>query len=147
MHYFVGVILPNIDNIQGDVEAMLSPYDENEESNEETHWDWWEIGGRWDGILKDGVRNTDKPYDHYIENNIVKISDFLALEGVDDKLKQSIHKMLNETFQLPYAIVSDAEGWIEGDGYLEHSKEWEKKAIEILKRHSGEYLVCVDCHQ
>lgn len=142
MHYFVGVIIPNTKDVQNYVESLLAPYDENEESNEETHWDWWEIGGRWDGILQ-GINDPEK---RNLENNMIKISDFLALEGVDDKLKQSIHKMLNETFQLPYAIVSDAEGWVESDGYLEHSKEWEKKAIEILKRHSGEYLVCIDCH-
>ena len=145
MHFFVGVIIPNQDNVYNYVESLLAPYDENIESNEETHWDWWEIGGRWDGILKSNQKVSISV--HNIEDNIIKISDFLELDGIDEKLRDTINKMLNKTFAIPFAIVSDEEGWVEGDGYLEHSKEWEKKAIKILKRNKDKYLVCVDCHE
>ena len=147
MHFFIGVIIPNTDNVQNSVELLLEPYNENEESNEETHWDWWEIGGRWDGVLKgQGEGQSTTIHIHDIENNIIKISDFLELDDIDDRLRESINKMLNKTFPIPFAIVSEEEGWIESGGYLEHSKEWEKEAIKILKRNKDKYLVCVDCH-
>jgi len=144
MHFFIGVIIPNTDNVQNSVETLLAPYDENEESNEETHWDWWEIGGRWDGILKGDQQVSHSV--HTVEDNVVKISEYLELDGIDDRLRESINKMLNKTFPIPFAIVSEEEGWIESGGYLEHSKEWEKEAIKILKRNKDKYLVCVDCH-
>jgi len=148
MHYFIGVIIPNQDNVRNCVESLLAPYDENIESNEETHWDWWEIGGRWDSILKDNQKVSLSA--HTIEDNIIKISEFLELEGIDDRLRETINKMLNKTFAIPYAIVSEEDGWIEGGEYgdnsTEHAKEWEKEAIKILKRNKDKYLVCVDCH-
>jgi len=148
MHFFVGVIIPNMDNVQNSVETLLEPYNENDDSNKETHWDWWEVGGRWDGVLK-GEEKYSKVLPHHIhttEGNIVKISEFLELEGIDERLRETINKMLNKDTVMPYAIVSAEEGWIEGDGEIEHYKEWEKEAIKILKRNKDKYLVCVDCH-
>jgi hypothetical protein len=145
MHFFVGVIIPNQDNVQNSVASLLAPYDENIENNKDAHWDWWEIGGRWDGVLK-GENEKPVLHIHDIEDNIIKISEFLELDGIDDRLRETINKMLNKTFAIPYAIVSEAEGWVESDGEEKLQKKWEKEAIEILKRHNGEYLVCVDCH-
>lgn len=147
MHFCVGVIIPNQDDVRNSVDSLLAPYDEAIEGNEEAHWDWYEVGGRWDGILKgkNAKPNTvSTKYD--VKDNIIKVSDFLELAGIGDKLQESIHKMLNEPSIMPYAIVSEEDGWAEGDGYIENSKEWEKEATEILKRNKDKYLVCVDCH-
>jgi len=36
----------------GEVEHLLAPFDEQEEAfREGSRWDWWVVGGRWDGAL------------------------------------------------------------------------------------------------
>lgn len=144
MHFFVGVIIPNQDNARNSVDSLLAPYDENIDNNKNAHWDWYEIGGRWDGILKG--KEERLPHAKDIEGNTIKISEYLELEGIGDKLGESIKKMLNEPSVMPYAIVSEEDGWVESDGSENHQKEWEKRAIKILKRNKDKYLVCVDCH-
>lgn len=146
MHFWVGVIIPNQDNIQKDVEEILSPYDENGINNVETHWDWWVIGGRWNGVLK-GNRNA-RFHIYDTEDNVVKISEFLGLDDIDKRLGQTINKMLNKTFAIPCAIVSAEEGWVERDDLKNTFKdnEWDKHALKILQRYKDRYIVCVDCH-
>lgn len=59
-HFPVLVILPDdipFDNPHGEIEdkvaELLAPYDENEEMFAEgSRWDWWVIGGRWDGAIR-----------------------------------------------------------------------------------------------
>ena len=63
MHYFAAVIIPNNEDVYGQVVSAMAPYDETlnvkQETTEdgETHWynpagmwDWWQIGGRWTGV-------------------------------------------------------------------------------------------------
>jgi hypothetical protein len=50
MHYLIGVILPfkyDGDKLHEAVGEVLKPWDEND--NENGHWDWWQLGGRWTG--------------------------------------------------------------------------------------------------
>lgn len=51
MHYHLEIIMPPIDEdkVEASVGTILAPFDENNEDNTHTFWDWWVIGGRWSG--------------------------------------------------------------------------------------------------
>lgn len=61
-HFKVAVVLPSKFNskkyplteqqIREEVERLLRPYDENDEAlREGSRWDYWMVGGRWDGDI------------------------------------------------------------------------------------------------
>lgn len=60
-HFSVLVITDPRDDVEETVTRLLAPYDEQGEwFREESHWDWWVIGGRWTGYL-------DPAYDPYTD--------------------------------------------------------------------------------
>lgn len=61
-HFAVLVITDGTeDSIEGAVERLLAPYDENGVwFRENSKWDWWVIGGRWTGVL-DGYDPDQDP--------------------------------------------------------------------------------------
>lgn len=52
MHFGIVVILENAEDPfpHDQLTEMLAPYDENTDIDE-SHWDWWMVGGRWDGAM------------------------------------------------------------------------------------------------
>lgn len=62
-HFTVSVILPegvDADRAELEVERLLAPYDENGTAFAEgSRWDWWVVGGRWDGRMTgDGIETA-----------------------------------------------------------------------------------------
>lgn len=53
-HYIVAVILGEGQAYDEKiVEALLAPYDEADEMfRDGSRWDWWQVGGRWDGEIR-----------------------------------------------------------------------------------------------
>ena len=52
MHYYCEIIIPPTDDIQGAVDSIMKPFDEQpegEDRNCNPFWDYWKIGGRWAG--------------------------------------------------------------------------------------------------
>src|SRR5512134_703677 len=50
-HYPTVVFVKGADPI-AEAERLLAPFDENEEFfREGSRWDWWVLGGRWDGAM------------------------------------------------------------------------------------------------
>lgn len=54
MHYVALVLIDPEADPEAEITRMFAPYDEN--SVEGGKWDWWQIGGRWTGVL-------DREYD------------------------------------------------------------------------------------
>lgn len=52
MHFSVVVIMESADDLfpNDQLTELLAPHDENI-SQGEGHWDWWSVGGRWDGAM------------------------------------------------------------------------------------------------
>lgn len=113
--------------------------------NPESKWDWWRVGGRWDGYITktevddgDGGFNFGKEYES-IERNAVKIGDFLAdMEG-----------------RSMYAYVTSDGQWIEkgrmgwfGVSFDEMDEDAYTKMIKetLSKENPEDYLVAIDCH-
>lgn len=116
--------------------------------NPAAKWDWWVIGGRWDGWIHGPVRqeaSCDKKagYNfgnehHRPENNCRRVSEI----PIDDP------------FYLPFAVVTPDSQWIEqgemgmwaivmnavGD------EQWHQTVKEILAKYPDHLVVAVDCH-
>jgi|MudIll2142460700_1097286.scaffolds.fasta_scaffold49250_4 hypothetical protein len=189
-HFLLVVIVPDKTvDIEGEVERLLAPYDENivvdeydepcycrkfkmqdgkmvlrmsdevEEVNpdcEECHgtgtrkttynpkskWDWYRIGGRWDGEMtgkeaesEDGGFNFGDNHE-LLSNNVAKTSDAI------------IKKVI------PFAIVTPEGEWIQRGkmgwwGMARDEKEideWVSQVVGIYRKYQDHIAVGVDCH-
>lgn len=114
--------------------------------NQRSKWDWYVIGGRWDGKAagiedkrrkqsKDGGFNFGDKH-HQIKHNHAT---------VDDLIKQKI---------VPLALITPDGEWNEsgkmgwfGIHYDKMpEKKWEDLVMEIYKAHPNHYGVGLDCH-
>ena len=80
-HYIVGIIVPpKIRNLKAYIDQQMAPYDENRPfgrnlANPVARWDWYRIGGRWDGWITGNPQssvygfNFDKKHET-VQNNI-----------------------------------------------------------------------------
>ena len=66
-HYF-GIVLVDparSGDLLGAVGEMLQPFDEqymtDDDETRAQWWDWWRVGGRWDGVILGKNRNYDCP--------------------------------------------------------------------------------------
>jgi hypothetical protein len=111
--------------------------------NPDSKWDWWRIGGRWDGIIsnigkyresEDNGFNFD-PYHEDVKNNSCLVRELKANH-------------------LPFAIITPDGEWHEKGqmgwwGVTHNEKEddkWNKELFESLKEYKDDLIVGVDCH-
>lgn len=116
-------------------------------SNPDSKWDWYTIGGRWDGWIhgpkieessrdkKDGGFNFDAEH-HTLVNNCLPV----ACMRLDDYA------------HMPFAIITPDGEWHEHGnmgwwGIVHDEKDdWQTVARQILEKHTGCIAVTVDCH-
>jgi hypothetical protein len=114
--------------------------------NPDSKWDWWVIGGRWNGEIRAERRRSEDGFNfgeefHQISENITSVEDYL----------DQINK---ENADVPFAIVTPDGEWNE-EGTMgwfgivsNEDKKWDDRAKEILKEYSGKNfaIVGVDAH-
>ena len=99
--------------------------------NPDGRWDWYEIGGRWSGYIKDA------------ERNVINVRALLSSEHLKD--------------HLPCYVVTPAGVWLERerffpDGFLSGQIErkaddqWLQEIRRALERCANCRAVCVDIH-
>ena len=111
-------------------------------TNPNGHWDWFEIGGRWKGMIRLKDEDRDKQILNELEDKGRK---------VDSALKGNI---ANLSELKTYAMIENSEwiakgemGWFGCSNDTEDEKEWEKKIAEHLnKLPDNTMLTIVDCH-
>ena len=97
--------------------------------NPESKWDWWVIGGRWDGW----ITNAKTPGE--------RLADNMAM--TEQALERNV---------IPHAIVTPDGEWHEHGrmGWwgilLTENEHWEYEAREILARYPGHNVVILDAH-
>ena len=114
--------------------------------NPQSKWDYWRVGGRWDGFITQNQRSSQNGFNfgdehETVENNSVKTDELLA-QG------ETTFKRL-----MPYALV-DETGWHQkgemgwfGTSSNEMDRDaWENAVRAILQKHPGDLVVSVDCH-
>jgi len=136
-------------------------------SNTDSFYDWYVVGGRWDGYLtdnKDNIQDGDGYGDeHYtISNNSIEVSELL--EKYKKKEKELYDPTLEFAENLESGEISPKENkylltrlvvdgeYIEGFGVWETPKskivkEWKEKYLNILEKHKGDTIINIDCHR
>jgi len=116
--------------------------------NPESQWDWYRIGGRWDGDLIDNQQRSENGFNfdrrhETLTNNAIKIADLLTRAGDDDKALYSFFAML----------TPDGE-WIEkGDmgwwGMVADEKDegvWKAQVRTVYEKFREHWVVLLDAH-
>jgi len=116
--------------------------------NPDSKWDWYVIGGRWDGAIKgDRIESTDGGFNfgdehHEVTNNLTTVKDLLEL------IKSGVQPS-------PFGIVSSGGEWYEkGEmgwfGCVKDEKEQDdhnKELIAVLEvENPDDWVVGLDCH-
>jgi len=103
--------------------------------NLESQWDWYVIGGRWDGYFSANAESGDSDrYKDNIDGNVNYVYDILK----EDKL--------------PFAIVTPDGQWLEKGimgwfGTVSNADtDWPTRARNILSDYQDHFAVTVDCH-
>lgn len=139
--------------------------------NPDSHWDWWQIGGRWSGALKEGYEPSEDPRNIetcrfcYGEGKREDGETCVQCGGKGKSVKWPTQwansegnivpvEDMPESF-IPYAVVTpDGEwhqkgkmGWWGISTEEKEEEEWEKACKDAFEKHKGTHLaVVVDCH-
>jgi hypothetical protein len=114
--------------------------------NPKSKWDWWRVGGRWDGLIQGAFRSSaDNGFnfsdDHErLANNACQVSEVLQRVQEDP------------TTHTPFAILTPDGEWHESGrmgwwGVVSDKQDdWEEKAQEILAQYPEHLAVGCDLH-
>jgi len=111
--------------------------------NPKSKWDWWVIGGRWDGMIQGDYRESeDNGFNfgddhHQLKYNI-----------------SSVPSLLKHPNSIPFALVLPDGEWAEkGEmgwwGMVSNEKkrtDWESQVVELLTKYADHYIVGCDLH-
>lgn len=101
--------------------------------NPKSQWDWWSIGGRWDGMLNNTAGQKAEKYNG---SNILRNRDLRRPESTFAYLTKD--GVWNEKGQM---------GWFGMSSNEKDQEVWDKQMAEYLLATPGEdWLVVVDCH-
>jgi len=145
MSHFYTVVLVEKDcqDIEKRVAELLAPYDENIlDYNPRSKWDWWVIGGRYDGVITGNYQSSYNGFNfgaqhQTLQNNIV-----------------DIEELIDNYDRYPFAIVTPKGEWFErGEmgwfGCVSNEKEndlWESQCKAILNTYKDCLAVGCDLH-
>lgn len=143
MHYCLYVLFTeedlNTNNVREQLERRMAPFQESfgedGEYTENSKWDWYRIGGRWDGYpigdvrvsATDGGFNFDEAHES-LTYNLAHVKDALVLD------------------HLPFCILTTEGEWIE-KGFSKFGPRQDEDIRTILRQNSDKYLLCVDIHR
>lgn len=104
--------------------------------NPKSKWDWYSIGGRWDGVIK------DSPTEH----------DGFGSDGPIEKNVEKAGKIKAKNY--PFAIVTPEGEWVESGtmGWFamvankKSEKSWTSICQTIFKKYKDCDVIGVDCH-
>ena len=169
MSHFVGVVITG--KTKKSLESILEPYSEGLEVepyedecwcsgkdktceckgtgirmttyNPDSKWDWWRVGGRWDGWItntkvksKDNGFNFDDSHES-LEKNSLSVKDYIKEIESDNKF-------------LPYALIT-SENWMDtGGGWFDSMSDkdkldWKSIILKELKKPKNKKLRVIAC--
>jgi hypothetical protein len=111
--------------------------------NPKSQWDWYRVGGRWDGTIQCREKELD--------------TDGFNFDDTHEEIKNNIlsTRLLAENEVIPFAILTPDGDWHQkgkmgwwGCSTDEMSEEeWKKEALKIYSQHEGKYVgIGLDCH-
>lgn len=105
-------------------------------------WDWYEIGGRWDGHLYGRGQNRKLRPVSAIEYNTIPVANFLRSKAFAKRLPCAIVTPTGEWIARSMEIGA-SYGWFLWEL---SSKEWAKRVRRVLRAFPNHRIVCVDAH-
>ena len=107
-------------------------------SNPDGKWDWYEIGGRWDGFIK----GRKRPSTDTIRNNIIRASTLLKSQNFAKRIPAGIVTPTGQWVERTL-LITTSSGW-----YLRETPEdvWCNQVRRILKAFPTHRVVGVDIH-
>ncbi len=107
-------------------------------SNPDGKWDWYEIGGRWDGF----ITGRKQPNSDLIQNNSIVASTLLKARDFAKRLPAGIVTPTGEWIERT-SLVTTSNGW-----YLREipKRVWCNRVRRILAAFPRYRVVCVDAH-
>lgn len=115
--------------------------------NPESKWDWWVIGGRWDGVIQGKYRRGDDGGFNFgaehnqLKYNMIKCEDLLeSLENGEDIYPFSIVTPKGEWCE------KGKMGWFGMSSGNKNKDTWEENVKNILREFSGCIAVGCDLH-
>jgi len=115
--------------------------------NPDSKWDWWVIGGRWDGTIQNNYRSDENggfnfgSEHHQLKYNTISCKDFLKSIKEDES-------------QCPYSLVTPKGEWCEKGkmgwwGISSNEKDvekWHETINKILEQYNDCIAVGCDLH-
>jgi|TARA_Y100000034_G_C6901063_1_gene416776 hypothetical protein len=168
-HYLVYVITPGEPDDQGnELERALAPFNECAPNCKAPKWDWYQLGGRWTGVL-DKEYDPNKDPKHQAPCELCNSTGIRKDKFVDgpcngcngtgtktlwptswqshgsDQMQVGQLKTIWEKDLCPYAILLDEE-WREQD-FTREINDWVNHVDSIIPTIPDHYWVSVvDCH-
>jgi len=122
--------------------------------NREALYDWYRIGGRFDGIIRDNYQCSDNGFNfsekhETIENNSIAIKELLK--------KVNRNALVIQGEECPYILTHliDLEGKVHREGEMGYfgdmtreksRRDWIEEYLSLLEKNKEHYLVVLDCH-
>lgn len=144
-HYTVGIIVPpKIRNLKAYIDQQMAPYDENRTfgrncANPVARWDWYRIGGRWDGWITGNSQSSDYGFNFNKKHETIK-NNIATTEAAFVSRR------------IPHAIITPDGKWHDrGDLWMfgttdKTQQELEKAMLKILRKFPGHHIVILDAH-
>lgn len=113
--------------------------------NPQSKWDWWRIGGRWDGLVStDSKRRESKDQGFNFSDEHEQLHNNVVIVSKLPRLKDNV----------PFALLTPDGKWHEkGDmgwwGMVKDEKKqdaWNQAVWDILDKYPDHLLVGIDCH-
>lgn len=147
MSYFtVGIILPKGmaalkagQAVYDHITQVMAPYHEELEDVENPKWDWYRVGGRWDGWVCDNKKQSENGFNFDTKHETIENNHALT----DEMIRKD---------KIPFALVTPDGKWNEKGkmGWWavvsDENSNWPKDAKELLGEFAGHQVVILDAH-
>lgn len=169
MHFVILVIVPNkvVDSasspgksIKSYIEKVMSPY-QRTGSNEEGWWDFFVIGGRWNGLLTEIQQEVSDPYHDNPENNTITVAKWMhtyAEASEDDKKAMRSYRVVDAEGRIQPPVAKLAEEKASSTFTFEEAVIAQTMAhmvrqpfsseqfTALFDKHKNDFVVNIDCH-
>lgn len=126
--------------------------------NPDSKWDWYVIGGRWDGEIQGKPRDDGQggfnfgDEHHQPQHNVTRVADLIKAKSIPDAVIKELTRG-DDTFSCHSLVTPDGEWHEKGEmGWLGVSVDnkdrdtWLDEIQKILKEYADCLIVGVDCH-
>ena len=97
-------------------------------ANDNAQWDWYRVGGRWDGYITNNPQESENGFNFDGKHETIENNNILVSKLPNDKI--------------PYGLVLPNDEWLDKDS----SGNWRNLFEESLAKFTDHYIVSLDCH-